>query len=135
VSAVRPITPGLFVDGADGPRLLAGRCRACGKTHFPRGPLCPYCGADEPAESRVGPAGRLKLFTAVLAKPPGYRGEVPYGFGVVELEGGLEVITRLTESRLDRLHAGLAMRLAIAPLFADDDGTTVLTWAFAPEPA
>ena len=31
--------------------------------------------------------------------PPGYTGEVPFGFGVVELPEGLRVITRLTESR------------------------------------
>ena len=133
--ADRPIAPGLFVDGPDGPRLVAGRCRECGRTHFPLGPLCPYCGVDEPSESHVGPTARLKLFTAVLAKPPGYRGEVPYGFGVVELEGGLEVVTRLTESDPRRLRAGLPMRLVLEPLFTDDDGTAVITWAFAPETA
>ena len=133
MSAVRPIAPGLFVHGPDGPRLLAGRCRACAKSHFPVGPVCPYCGVDEPAESQVGPGGHLKLFTAVLAKPPGYRGEVPYGFGVVELDGGLEVITRLTEARIERLRPGVPMRLVIEPLFTDEDGTAVVTYAFAPE--
>ena len=131
----RPIAPGLFVDGPDGPRLLAGMCRTCHRAHYPLGPVCPYCAAEAPVEAHVGPAGRLKLFTAVLAKPPGYRGEVPYGFGVVELDGGLEVITRLTEPQLERLHADLPMRLVLETLFTDDDGTPVLTYAFAPEPA
>jgi uncharacterized OB-fold protein len=97
--------------------------------------VCPYCGADDLGQAEVGPAARLKLFTAVLAKPPGYRGEVPYGFGVVELAGGLEVIARLTEARLERLRPGLAMRLVLEPLFSDDDGAAVLTYAFAPEGA
>lgn len=131
--ASRPIAPGLLVEDPDGPRLVAGRCGACGKAHFPVGPVCPYCGADELEETRLGPAGRLKLFTAVLARPPGYRGEVPYGFGVVELDGGLEVIARLTEARVERLRPGLTMRLVLEPLFADEDGTAVLTYAFAPE--
>jgi uncharacterized OB-fold protein len=133
VPSSRPIAPGLFVDGPDGPRLRAGACGTCHKSHFPLGPVCPYCGEDAPVESHVGPRARLKLFTAVQAKPPGYRGEVPYGFGVVELDGGLEVITRLTETRLEQLHADLPMQLVLEPLFTDEDGTTVLTYAFAPE--
>jgi len=129
----RAITEGLFVIEGDGPRLLAGRCAACGKLHFPAAPVCPYCGADGARETRVGPAARLCLYTAVLSRPPGYRGEVPYGFGVAELEGGLRVIARLTESRLERLRPGLALSLVVEPLCTDDDGTAVLSYAFRPE--
>ena len=42
--------------------------------------------------------GTLWGWTAVTAPPPGYDGELPFGFGVVELTDGLRVITRLTES-------------------------------------
>jgi uncharacterized OB-fold protein len=129
----RPITEGLFANDGDPPCLLAARCGACRKAHFPASGVCPYCGADGCAETRVGPAARLCLYTAVRSAPPGYRGSVPYGFGVVELVDGLRVITRLTEPRPERLRPGLAMRLVIEPLFTDDDGTTVLSYAFRPE--
>jgi hypothetical protein len=131
----RPIATGLFTTDGDGPRLLAARCSACGKPHFPAGPVCPYCGADGCAETPVGPEGRLWLYTAVLSRPPGYRGDVPFGFGVVELAGGLRVVARLTEARLERLRPGLAMRLVVEPLFTDDEGRAVLSYAFRPEPA
>jgi uncharacterized OB-fold protein len=130
----RPITDGLFGSDGDVPYLLAARCGTCRKAHFPASPVCPYCGADGCAEARVGPAGRLCLFTAVHNIPPGYRGPTPFGFGVVELEDGLRVITRLTEARVEQLRPGLAMRLVIEPLFTDDDGTVVLSYAFRPEP-
>ena len=68
----------------------------------------------------------------MTAAPPGYRGEVPFGFGVVELPEGLRVITRLTEADPAALRFGQPMRLAIVPLHADDDGTTVTTYAFEP---
>ena len=129
----RPIVDGLFTDGPDGPRLLAARCTACGKPHFPRGPVCPYCGEASCVDAAVGPDARLCLYTAVLTRPPGYRGDVPYGFGVVELDGGLRVIARLTESRLERLRPGLPLRLVVEPLFTDDDGRSVLSYAFRPE--
>jgi hypothetical protein len=129
----RPIAEGLFVEEADGPRLVAGGCAACGKPHFPAGPTCPYCGADGCREVRLGPTGRLWLYTAVSSRPPGYRGEVPYGFGVVEVDGGLRVIARLTEPRTERLRPGLAMRLVVEPLYSDDEGRPVLSYAFRPE--
>jgi uncharacterized OB-fold protein len=69
----------------------------------------------------------------VSSRPPGYRGPLPYGFGVVELDGGLRVVARLTEARLERLRPGLPMRLVVEPLFDDDEGRPVLSWAFAPE--
>jgi uncharacterized OB-fold protein len=131
-TGVRPIADGLF-EMADGqPRLVVARCGHCRELHFPASDACPYCGDACQAE-RVGPRGRLRLFTVVRKAPPGYRGPVPYGFGVVALEGHrLEVITRLTESDLDRLRPDLPMRLEIAPLYVDDEGRTVLSWAFAP---
>ena len=131
----RPITPGLFTQSTEGPRLLAARCAACGKAHFPAGPVCPYCGVDGVVATPVGPEGRLYLYTAVASAPPGYHGEVPYGFGVVELEGGLRVIARLTEWRLERLRPGLPMHLVVEPLFRDGEGRTVLCYAFRPESA
>ena len=69
----------------------------------------------------------------MTAAPPGYRGDVPYGFGVVELPEGIRVISRLTESDPARLHAGQAMHLVVVPLHVDDDGRQVVSYAFTPE--
>jgi uncharacterized OB-fold protein len=131
----RPIHEGLFVDGPEGPRLVAGRCAGCGALHFPAGPTCPYCGADGCGVAHVGPEGRLRLFTAVRSRPPGYRGALPYGFGVVELAGGLAVITRITEADPGRLRQGMPMTLVLEPLHAGDDGRPVVSWAFRSEGA
>jgi uncharacterized OB-fold protein len=129
----RPITADLFESHRDGARLRVARCVTCNKLHFPATATCPYCGEARTTATLVGPAGRLRLFTVVAARPPGYRGSLPYGFGVVELDGtNLQVIARLTEPDLERLRPGLPVTLVIEPLFTDDDGTPVLTYAFAP---
>jgi uncharacterized OB-fold protein len=133
MSAPRPIAPGLFTETADGWRLVAGECRACRRLHFPLAAWCPYCGGADTARRPVGPTGRLFLHTAVQSAPPGYRGPLPYGFGIVELSEGLRVVTRLTEHDPARLSPGLAMRLVVETLAGDGD--PVLTYAFAPEPA
>ena len=134
MDATRPICEGLFTMD-DSPRLLAARCAACRALHFPASDTCPYCGGAAATEP-LGPHGTLRLFTVVRTAPPGYRGPVPYGFGVVEITGtGLCVLSRLGENDLTRLRPGLRLRLEIAPLFVDDDGRSVTSWSFVPEDA
>ena len=128
-----PVTRGLFHLHADGSgRLLGARCAACGAYHFPASPDCPYCSAEGCVERELSESGVLCLFTTVVNRPPGYAGDVPFGFGVVELPEGLRIIARLTESDLERLDFGMPMRLAIVPLHVDDEGRQVVTYAFAP---
>jgi uncharacterized OB-fold protein len=136
MSARRPVREGLFTTD-DPPRLVAGRCRTCQRHHFPRTTTCPYCGAEtaEAIETvELAGKGKLWAWTAVTAPPPGYLGEVPFGFGVVELPEGLRVLGRLTEGDPSRLSAGQAMSLVVDDLGTDEEGTVVQTYAFAPTP-
>ncbi len=126
-----PIHEGLFAV-ADTPHLLGGACLACLRHHFPRSTTCPYCGSDRTESVDLPSEGRLWAWTAVTAPPPGYRGEVPFGFGVVELPDGLRVLGRLTEADPARLSAGQQMSVVVVPLHADDEGRPVVTYAFSP---
>jgi uncharacterized OB-fold protein len=129
-----PVTGGVFELAADGTgRLLGGHCAACGRSHFPAGPDCPYCSAEGCTTRALSERGTLCLFTTVLNRPPGYAGDVPFGFGVVELPEGLRLIARLTETDLDRLDFGTPVHLTFVPLHVDEEGRQVMTYAFAPE--
>jgi uncharacterized protein len=128
----RMVTEGLIDQRESEPRLVIGRCPQCAQRHFPAAPDCPYCGAGVCTSEATGARARLWLHTVVNARPPGYQGAIPYGFGIVELDDGLRVVTRLTESNFDRLSAGQAMRLVIDEVGRDDDGTPILSYAFAP---
>ncbi|MHB8219719.1 MAG: Zn-ribbon domain-containing OB-fold protein [Acidimicrobiales bacterium] len=122
---------GLFTTGAS-PRLLGSVCDDCGLRSFPRSERCGYCGAAGSRPSELPATGRLWAWTAVTAAPPGYRGEVPYGFGVVELDGGPRVIGRLTEPEPTRLRLDQPMEVVVVTLHVGDDGRDVTTYAFAP---
>ncbi len=122
---------GLFTDG-DPPALLGTRCDACGSVHFPRADACTYCATEDPELIELSRRGSLWAWTAVTAPPPGYRGEVPFGIGIVELPEGVRVITRLTEPDPGSLSLGQSMELRIVPLHRDEDGNDVVTYAFAP---
>jgi uncharacterized OB-fold protein len=130
VSSPRAITSGLFTTTDDGPRLVAARCAACARLQFPATSSCPYCGHAACRETLLGPHATLFLYTTIASRPPGYRGPVPYGFGVVELPEGLRVVTRLADEDAAGWRLGLPMRLVVTPLF-EDDGTPVLSYAFA----
>jgi len=125
------VRDGLFSD-ADPPALLGSQCGACGSVLFPRADACTYCATEDPGPVELSGPGTLWAWTAVTAPPPGYRGDVPYGIGVVELPDGVRVITRLTERDPSRLTAGQPMELRIVPLHRDGDGNDVVTYAFAP---
>ena len=60
--------------------------------------------------------GTVWAWTAVTAAPPGYEGEVPYGFGIVELtKERLRIVTRLRESDPDRLSFSYTGGLSAEP--------------------
>jgi uncharacterized protein len=123
-----------LVTETDPPRLIGSFCPVCEHYHFPEVTVCPYCGASDPVTTELSDRGRLWAWTAVNAAPPGYRGEVPYGFGVVELpKERLRVMTRLTESEPSNLDFDQPMRLHVVELHRDDEGRAVLTYAFGPD--
>ena len=125
-----PVHEGLFTD--DG-KLLAAQCPDCIRWHFPADADCPYCSGGHCETKTLSDTATLWLFTGVRNRPPGYTGDVPFGFGVVELPEGLRIIARLTEADPARLRFGQPMRLAIIPSHVDEEGREVMTYAFAPD--
>jgi uncharacterized OB-fold protein len=121
------------IEPANDPHLLAARCGACRQLHFPASDTCPYCSADRCTIVELGQRAILYVHTIVERPPPGYRGTVPYGFGVVELPERIRILSRLIASRFDLLCEGAPMRLVLEDLFEDDSGRTVVGWAFAAE--
>jgi uncharacterized OB-fold protein len=130
----RPVTDGLFTTQPDGTiALVGGYSPTSGKYHFPRLPACPYTGAADVETVTLRGNATLWGWTAVTAPPPGYEGEVPYGFGIVELvHERLRVVSRLTEPDPAKLEFGQPMHLVADILHTDDDGADVVTYAFAP---
>jgi uncharacterized OB-fold protein len=119
-----PVYEGLFSSAG----LIGGECAGCGERHFPRADHCPWCGRGDVSEVSLSTEGRLWAWTAVNSAPPGYEGDVPYGFGVVELDrDNLRVVTRLVDADPSGLHEGMALRFTIIPV---GGGTT--TWAYGP---
>jgi uncharacterized protein len=130
-----------FVDdtllvGGEEVALRGARCPSCATTTFPPQRGCPKCGKQHMSIVALPRTGTLWSFTVQNFRPKTpYRsaGEFePYGVGYVDL-GEVIVESRLVESRPEELSIGQFMRLCFVPSFLDDDGTTVLTFAFGRE--
>ncbi len=130
-----PVAEHLFELDEDGSlHLLGGFSTTSGQYHFPVAATCPYSGADDVEKVRLSSAGRLVGFTEVTVAPPGYLGEVPYGFGIVELtEERLRVVGRIVGAPLSALDFGLPMRVVGGVVYRDAAGDGIVTWAFTPE--
>lgn len=123
----------------DGPRLKGGRCRACGNHTFPSVPGCAQCTGTDIEAVTLGSTGTLWGWTVqgFPPKSPPYLGDnnpetfKPFGVGYVELPE-LIIEARLTEAEPVKLNEGMPMTLVVEPLFTNDEGNTVMTYAFAP---
>ncbi len=134
----RLVDESLFIPDAVEVTLRGGECAACATTTFPHQDACPRCGGEQVTPVPLPRSGRLWTFTVQGFEPkPPFRGQFrPYGVGYVDL-GPVIVEARLTENDPAALTIGAAMELTAVPAFHDDDGTAVLSFAFAPagEPA
>jgi uncharacterized OB-fold protein len=136
----RALDESLFTWPSDEPRLIGARCADCGAKTFPAQGACPRCTSSAMEQVLLPRTGTLWTWTVQGFRPksPPYRGDdtaatfEPYGVGYVDLDGELMVEARLTENDPDRLAIGAAMELALVPLYRDDDGAEVLTFAFRP---
>lgn len=131
------VAEGLFTRDSGEPRLIGGRCAACGQVGFPAGTACQRCGSTEVSETLLPGRGTLWTFTTQNFPPssPPYDGPgtfQPYAVGYVDLGGEVMVEARLTEPDPARLTIGQQMRLVVEPYTTRADGAEVTTFAFAP---
>ncbi|WP_024333775.1 Zn-ribbon domain-containing OB-fold protein [Desulfotignum balticum] len=119
---------GLFVppqSPSQEPHLIGSKCNNCGEVTFPKQPWCANCGGDA-EELLLSSRGKLYSFSNVNNPvPEGYKGPIPYGVGVVEVDG-VRVMSYITEHDPGKLKIGMDMKLVIEPLFVDDEGNNVI---------
>ena len=101
---LRPVADGLF--SVDPPQLLGGRCGRCSAVHFPQRELCPECQHDVIETAGLSSTGIVYTFTIVRMVPPGYLGEAPYAYGIVELPDGLRLTTTLLADDFEQIAIG-----------------------------
>lgn len=135
----QPVAAGILTWPADEPQLIGSTCGSCGATTFPAQEHCPRCGLPDMGGVRLPRRGRLVSWTTqeFLPKEPYAGGEsedtfTPFGVGLVQLGDQVRVEARLTTGDPDELRFDMEVELVVVPFRVDDDGTEIVTFAFAP---
>jgi scaffold protein (connect acetoacetyl-CoA thiolase and HMG-CoA synthase) len=84
-------------------KLMGGRCKKCGKIHFPPRPLCDVCYSKEFEWVELPTRGKLLTYTVIHIAPVQFQSMAPYAMGIVELEDGLRVPGMIKEVAVDQL--------------------------------
>lgn len=96
-------------------------CDDCGKLSFPPKPFCPHCWSTRTHWSGLSGRGRLYSQTLIHAAPAIFRDEAPYRVGIVDLEEGLRIATRILSETTPALDVPVQMVTLLytdGPLFA-----------------
>jgi uncharacterized OB-fold protein len=134
VTASRLVDPGLFT-GSEALTLRGTRCAGCGTTTFPAQETCPKCFTQDMRDEPLPRSGSVWSWTVQhFAPKPPFRvqpgGFVPYLLGYVDL-GPVVIETRLAGSAEEPPSIGDDVDLVPLTAYVDDDGTEVVTFAFA----
>ncbi|MER1967115.1 OB-fold domain-containing protein [Castellaniella sp. GW247-6E4] len=126
-----PVLEGLFSWPNKKPALQVTHCRQCLVVAFPRVEYCPSCASSDVEFRQLESIGKLRNFTSVLMRPPEYKGEVPYGVGIVEFPEGICILGLLTVSDLGSLRPGMNMEVVVETVYKED-GNDIVSYKFHP---
>lgn len=111
-----------FWEASQRHELYVQRCGACGlHRYYPRA-LCPACLSDDTGWVRCSGKGEVYTFTVTYQnQAPGFRENLPYVLGYVELEEGVRMLTNIVECAPDDVRIGMPVEVVF------DDATSELT--------
>jgi uncharacterized OB-fold protein len=92
-------------------KLMAGKCRKCGKIHLPPRPLCDECFSQEFDWVEVSGKGKLLTYTVIHIAPQQFQALAPYAVGIVELEKGLRIPGMIQGLRQEELRIGMELTM------------------------
>ena len=101
-------------------RFETTRCVDCERLTFPPKPFCPHCWSRNISWTPLSGRGKLYSQSVIHAAPAVFRAEAPYRVGIVDLDDGLRIATRIlceTPPELDSPVEIIVFRYADGPLF------------------
>ncbi len=125
--SVSPSRLRLTGDGTEGV-LLGTRCKACELYLFGDATFCARCTSAELESVELSSTGALHSYTVIHAPPPGWKGDVPYVLGSVELLEGPQVITEVIDVDPRMVSIGTPMCLVLRVGDTDDQGREIMVY-------
>jgi uncharacterized OB-fold protein len=114
VPAITPETAP-FWEAADNGTFLLQRCPDCGNTQYHYRALCSFCMSDKIEDYPSTGKGEVWTYSVVYRNnTAGYGEKVPYVVGLVELEGGVKVVSNIIGGNPENVTFGTKVEAVFA---------------------
>ncbi len=111
MSTQEPFTIEQFYKFLSQGKLMAGKCRKCGKIHLPPRPLCDNCYSQSFGWLSVSGKGKLVTYTVISVAPQQFQSLTPYAVGILQLENGLRIPGMIQGVIQEQLRIGMELTL------------------------
>jgi uncharacterized OB-fold protein len=132
LSTEKPFTIEQFYTFMAEGKLMAGKCKKCGKIHLPPRPLCDNCYAQDFEWKEISGKGKLLTITIIHVAPPKFQALAPYTVGIVELENGLKLPGMVSGVAELNLKVGLELTIDFKTCAADQSWPLWSRYCFKP---
>lgn len=92
-------------------RLEAGRCKDCGKIHFPPRLVCASCKGREFEKHMLSNEGKVVTYTIIRVPPAPFKDQSPYAVGIIELSEGVKLMAQIADCSFEDLKIGKKVRV------------------------
>jgi uncharacterized OB-fold protein len=92
-------------------KLMGGKCKKCGKTHFPPRPLCDECLSKEFEWTPIPTKGKLLTYTIIHIAPAQFQAMAPYAIGIIRFNNGLKIPGMIKDVALDKIKIGMPLSI------------------------
>ncbi|MGQ9538379.1 MAG: Zn-ribbon domain-containing OB-fold protein [Candidatus Bathycorpusculaceae bacterium] len=92
-------------------KVLATKCKKCGKLFFPPVADCSECLASDMEWVELSGEATIETFTHVVIRPTTFQPEKPYTVAIGKLKEGVRVLAWLTGFRLSEVKVGMKAKL------------------------
>lgn len=93
-------------------KLMAMKCKSCGKLILPPRPICPNCYSNEFEWAQLKGTGEVVTYTIIHVAAPEYASLAPYGVAVIKLDEGVPFIGMVIGEDMDKLKVGARVKVS-----------------------
>ena len=129
-----PVEEGLFTmpGTKEGFHLLGSKCQECGTVAFPQKKRCIKCFGDKIEIIPLSSKGEVATWTVIRMKPFGYKGQVPYVLGDIQLPEGPHILTQMSGINPEQpeISLGDEVEAILETIYQDENGNDIVCYKF-----
>jgi hypothetical protein len=90
-------------------KLMAAKCKQCGRLLLPPRPMCASCHSKGLEWTQLKGEGQLLTYTVIHVAPKQFQSMIPYAVGIVKLEEGPQLPGMIRETELGKIKVGMKL--------------------------